>query len=191
MSTNPKKNFTPEEYLAVERKAETKSEYYDGEQFAMAGASREHNLITVNFTVEIGQHVKNRDCEVYASDMRVKVLATGLYTYPDVVVVCGEAKFEDDAVDTLLNPNTIIEVLSDTTESYDRGKKFEHYQKINSLGEYILVSQKPYRIEQFVKRSSAAWEYVIHNQREQALELHSLKCKIPLAEIYRRVPEAS
>jgi Uma2 family endonuclease len=115
MSTLAKPWYTPEQYLALERQAETKSEYFDGEIFAMAGASREHNLIVGNVVRELGTQLKRRPCELYPGDMRVRVTETGLYTYPDVVVVCGEPQFEDEQGDTLLNPTLIVEVLSSTT----------------------------------------------------------------------------
>src|SRR2546428_1618931 len=116
MSRQIRPYITPEEYLALERKAEHKSEYLHGEVFAMTGASRKHNLIATNILISLGQQLKGRPCEAYSSDMRVKVAATGLYTYPDIVVVCGDPKFEDDYVDTLLNPTLLVEVLSKSTE---------------------------------------------------------------------------
>lgn len=117
--------YTPEEYLAQERKAEFKSEYIAGQIVAMSGASREHNLMTANLARVLGSQLLDRPCEVYVSDMRVKVTARGMYTYPDTVVVCDDARFEDEQVDTLLNPTLIVEVLSPSTEAYDRGAKFD------------------------------------------------------------------
>src|SRR5262245_5931553 len=122
--------YTPEQYLALERKAAFKSEYDNGLIAATAGSSRVHNLISGNLAGEIRTQLKSRPCEVYVSDMRVCVSRTGLYTYPDVVAVCGEAQFQDGEVDTLLNPTMIVEVLSPTTESYDRGRKFGHYRRL-------------------------------------------------------------
>ena len=122
MSAVPKPFLTPQEYLARERQAETKSEYLRGEVFAMSGASRGHNLIATNVAGELRQRLRERDCEVYQGDMRVKVSPTGLYTYPDVTVVCGEPEFEDADVDTLLNPKVLVEVLSPSTADYDRGR---------------------------------------------------------------------
>ena len=127
-SAATKIRFTAQEYLALERKSETRNEYYNGEIFAMAGASREHNLIVGNLLRDIGNQLEDRPCESYPSDMRVSIEATGLYTYPDVAVVCGEPRFQDREVDTLLNPTVIIEVLSPSTEAYDRGVKFRHYR---------------------------------------------------------------
>src|SRR2546423_11056778 len=149
--------LTPEEYLAIERKAEYKSEYINGEMIAMTGASRIHNLITANIIGEMRQQLKEAQCEVYSNDMRVRIPATGLYTYPDAVVVCGEPKLEDDFFDTLLNPALIVEVLSTSTESHDRGQKFSDYRTVESLAEYLLVAQEEYRVEQYVKQSDGRW----------------------------------
>jgi Uma2 family endonuclease len=129
MTSQPKTYLTREEYLAIERKSEFRSEYFDGDMVAKTGASRHHNLIVANITRELGQQLKGKPSELYANNMRVKVTSTGLYTYPDVVVVCGEPKFEDEYIDTLLNPTLIVEVLSSSTELYDRGKKFGHYRR--------------------------------------------------------------
>src|SRR3989442_15220798 len=149
--------ISPQEYLRLERQAAYKSEYVHGQIFAMGGASRKHNLVGGNIFGELRQQLKGRLCEAYMSDMRVKVTATGLYTYPDVVVVCGEPKFEDENVDTLINPTLIAEVLSDSTEAYDRGAKFGHYRKVDSLTEYLLVAQKEPRIEQYVRQAAGPW----------------------------------
>src|SRR5690349_16896757 len=127
MASHPEHFYTPEEYLALERKADYKSEYYAGEIFAMSGASRGHNLIVANVTTLLNTRLADRDCEVYPSDMRVRPPDTTLYTYPDVVVVCGQPQFEDEAVDTLLNPTLIVEVLSPSTEMHDRTTKFADY----------------------------------------------------------------
>ena len=135
MSAVPKPYLTPQEYLARERRAETKSEYLRGGVFAMSGASRNHNLVATNVAAELRQQLRDRDCEVHQSDMRVKISSTGLYTYPDVTVVCGEPEFEDEEVDTLLNPKVIVEVLSPSTADYDRGGKFTHYRRLPSLRE--------------------------------------------------------
>jgi Uma2 family endonuclease len=141
MSLQPKTEYTPEEYLALERNAEAKSEYFAGEIFLMAGASERHNLIVANLIAEFRSQFKNRACKVYPSDMRVKVSASGLYTYPDVTVVCGEPQFEDEHKDTLLNPTLIIEVLSESSEAYDRGKNFEHYRSLKTLSDYLIIAQ--------------------------------------------------
>jgi len=155
MSTASKPVITPDEYLRLERKSEIRSEYFRGEIFAMTGASRFHNLICANVLSQIHRQFEGRACEVYQSDMRVKVSSTGLYTYPDIVATCNLPQFEDEAVDTLLNPQTIIEVLSDSTEAYDRGTKFGHYRNIESLQDYVLISQNMCRIERFSRRDGA------------------------------------
>ena len=137
MSTVPKSVMSEAEYLAFERQSRDKHEFYLGETFAMAGASRRHNLITLNIGGELRDRLKDRRCEAYVGDMRVRVKPNGLYTYPDVVVVCGDPEFLDSDVDTLLNPTLLIEVLSDSTEKNDRGTKFKQYRQIPSLREYI------------------------------------------------------
>src|SRR5215475_2138813 len=141
MCSQVRQRYTPEEYLALERQARCKSGYYAGEILPMAGASRWHNLIVANIVGELSLQLKGRFCTTYPSDMRVKVSATGLYTYPDVTVICGEPRFEDNQQDTLLNPTLIVEVLSESTEAYDRGGKFAHYRKLPSLMEYVLITQ--------------------------------------------------
>ena len=187
MSSQPTIYLTPEEYLAIERKATYKSEYIDGGMVAMTGASRQHNLIAFNITREISQQLRGRPCEGYASDMRVRVPSTRLYTYPDVVVVCGEPQFEDDYVDTLLNPTLIIEVLSESTELYDRSKKFGFYRTIVSLGEYLLVAQDECRVEQYVKQPDGRWLLSEYPALEDVIELVSIGCKLSLREVYEKV----
>ncbi len=151
-STAVQPRYTPEQYLALDRKADYKSEYINGHVIAMAGASRRHNLIAGNLYREVSQQLRGRPCEAYISDMRVKVGLTGLYTYPDVVMVCGDIHFEDGDNDTLLNPTAIVEVLSTSTEAYDRGEKFAHYRRLESLQEYLLVAQDKVRIEYYVRQ---------------------------------------
>jgi Uma2 family endonuclease len=188
MSHQPKTTYlTPEEYLSIERKAEYKSDYFDGEIFAMTGASREHNLITSNINGELRQQLKGKPCEVYANDMRVRVPLARLYTYPDVVVVRGEPKFEDAYVDTLLNPTLIVEVLSRSTETYDRGRKFLYHRTIDSLAEYLLVEQDEYRIEQYVKQADGRWMLSEETSLAGAIDLASVACRLALSEVYERV----
>ena len=186
MTAIPKVRLTAAEYLAIERKAETRSEFFAGEMFAMSGASREHNLISLNLGGELRQQLKDRPCEVYTTDMRVQV-PTGLYTYPDVVVTCGNPKFEDDHVDILLNPILLIEVLSDSTADYDRGTKFKHYRQIPSLREYVLVDQSAAQIEQFALGGDGAWRLTETKGLNATLSLDSIGCRVPLSEIYRKV----
>jgi Uma2 family endonuclease len=178
--------FTPAEYLAQERKAEYKSEYIAGQMVAMSGASRVHNLISGNLARVLGSQLLDRPCEVYASDMRVKVTARGMYTYPDTVVVCGDAQFEDEQVDTLLNPTVIVEALSTPTEAYDRGAKFEYYRQLPSLREYILVAQEQILIEHFV-REDEGWLLTETTGPGELVQLPSIACALPVAEVYRKV----
>lgn len=185
MSSVLKPLLTPQEYLARERKAERKSEFYRGEMFAMAGASWEHNLIAANVTGETGQQLKAGPCRVVSGDMRVKVNATGLYTYPDVIVVCEEPKFEDEVFDTLLNPRVLIEVLSDSTEKYDRGTKFRHYRGLPTLQEYVLIAQDEPLIERHVRQPNGDWLMTEFRGLEQTLAFTSIPVKIALPDIYR------
>ena len=187
MSSQRKTLLTPEEYLAAERKAETRSEYFAGEVFAMVGASKRHNLIAANIIRVLGNELLERPCNVYPSDMRVKVSATGKYAYPDVVVSCEPELFDDAENDTLLNPVVIVEVLSASTEAYDRGKKFEQYQQITSLTEYLLVAQEPYRIEQYVRQSDKEWRYSEHHDAEDVIKISVIGCEIALNDAYAKV----
>jgi Uma2 family endonuclease len=177
---------TPAEYLARERPSATRHEYLDGFLFEMTGASRAHNLITGNLNGEIRAQLRDRPCEVYASDMRVCVEPTGLYTYPDVVVVCGEPRFQDGELDTLLNPTVLVEVLSPSTEAYDRGKKFGHYRRLASVREYVLVAQERVLVERFT-RQGQEWLLAEMNRPEDVLRLASIGCEVPLREIYAKV----
>lgn len=187
MANVPKPYLTPQQYLAIERRAEFKSQYFQGEMFAMAGASREHNLIVANLVRELGNSLKNRPCEVYPSDMRVKCSTSGLYTYPDAVVVCGKAEFEDDEFDTLTNPLVLFEVLSDSTESYDRGSKFQRYRQIDSLQEYVMISQDRANVECYVRQADGRWLLRETQLLEESALFESIQVTIPLAEIYRNI----
>jgi len=187
MAVHSKPYLSPGEYLAIERAAEERSEYLDGEMVAMTGGSRNHGLIVGNLLRELGSQLRDRPCEVYPTDLRVQVSHTGLYTYPDVVVVCGEPRFEDEQLDTLLNPTVILEVLSPTTESYDRGRKFEHYRTLGSLAEYLLVSQAQPRIERFLRQDDGLWLFGDAAGLESALTMPSIGCELKLAEVYAKV----
>lgn len=178
--------FTPEEYLARERKALTKSEYRNGQIHAMPGASREHNLITVNISSELHFQFRERTCEVYSNDMRVKVSAAGLYTYPDVIVVCDEPCFDDTHFDVLLNPTVLIEVLSPSTAAYDRGEKFASYQKLDSLCEYVLISQDRVRVEHYLRQGDA-WNLTEFHSLADVFQLPSIGCELSLTAIYAKV----
>lgn len=187
MSTLPDSYLSQEEYLTIERKSEFRSEYIDGAVVAMTGASREHNLIVTNIIGELGQQLKNKPCELYATAMRVRIPAANIYTYPDVVVACGEPRFEDPYVDTLLNPVLIIEVLSESTESYDRGKKFAYYRTIESLSEYLLVGQDEARIEQYARQVDGRWLLSESRLPDATVGLASIDCALPLKEVYDKV----
>jgi len=178
--------YTPEEYLFMERKATLKSEYLSGEILAMSGASRAHNFITLDIATELNIQLRGRDCDVYTGDMRVKVRQSDSYFYPDVVVACGESQFEDNHFDSLLNPVVIIEVLSPSTETYDRGEKFEYYQQIPSLKEYILVSQDKVHVEHY-RFQDTEWKLNTFHTLQDSLTLPSIGCQLPLLDIYTRV----
>jgi Uma2 family endonuclease len=186
MSTVSQPYVTPEEYLARERRAESRSEYVDGRIYAMTGASEPHNLIALNVASELRARFRGRPCRVYASDMRVKVGETGMYTYPDVVAVCGQPRFEDAHVDTLLDPTVIVEVLSPSTERYDRGEEFAHYRRLASLQEHVLVAQDRVRVEHFARRGEQ-WLLTEFSDLDGAHALPSLDCTLPLRDVYERV----
>jgi Uma2 family endonuclease len=187
MSSQPKTYLTPEEYLAIERRNEYKSEYVDGEMVAMTGASRRHNLITVNITGQLYPQLRGRPCESYASEMRVRIPTTHAYMYPDVVIVCGEPRLEDDYLDTLLNPTVLVEVPSESTERYDRGRKFDFYRTIESLAEYVLVAQDECRVEQYAKQPDGRWLLTDHRSPEDVVELPSIQCTLKLSDVYEKV----
>jgi Uma2 family endonuclease len=187
MSTQPKTFISPEQYLAIERKAERKSEYFNGEMFAMAGASESHVLIVTNVVAELREQLRGRPYTVYSTDLRVKVSPTGLYTYPDVVVVCGQPQFADDQRDTLLNPTLIVEVLSESTQDYDRGEKFEHYRSIASFHEYVLIAQDRYHVEHFVRQPDNRWLLSETNRSEDTIHLSAIDCNLALTEVYDKV----
>lgn len=179
--------ISPEEYLRLERQADYRSEYLNGEIFAMSGASRAHNLITTNINRDISQQLMGRACESYAGEMRVKVRPAGLYTYPDVVVVCGEPQFEDEELDTLLNPTVLLEVLSKSTERYDRMSKTFYYRSIESMTEHLLVAQHQVRVEQYVKQPTGEWLLIEHTSPEQLVQLASIGCALELPRVYDKV----
>ena len=187
MPTLSKPYLTPEQYLAIERKAEFKSEYYQGEMFAISGAREAHNLIAVNAVASLHQQLRGRPCEAYSNDMRVRVTSEELYTYPDLIIVCGEPMFLDNSFDTLLNPNVIVEVLSESTEAYDRGQKFKLYRSLDSLTEYLLISSQQVSAELFTRQSDGLWLLNAKSSLEDSLELHSVDCRLRLADLYEKV----
>lgn len=187
MSAVPKIKLTEAEYLGVERAADFKSEFYRGEMFAMAGASREHNAVKENLIVELGARMKGTPCRTFSSDQRVKVQPTGLYTYPDIVIVCGKAEYDPLDRDTLINPTAIVEVLSPSTENYDRGAKFRQYQQLASVKEYILVSQEEPLCERFVRQTDGTWVLTVISGLTGELALATAPVRIPMAEVYSGV----
>jgi len=187
MAAVPIHRLSEEEYLALERKAEHKSEFYRGEMFAMAGASREHNTVKENLIGELYGRLKGSACRTYSSDQRLRVDPTGLYTYPDIVVVCGEAQFDPKDRDTIMNPTAIIEILSPSTESYDRGSKFRQYQQVESLKEYILVSQEEPVCERFVRQDDGSWNLTSLIGLTESFTFQSVAVSIPMSDIFRDV----
>jgi Uma2 family endonuclease len=187
MATVRQTFYTPEEYLAMEREAAEKSEYYSGQIYAMAGGSPEHNLIGFNIAGLLHAKLRGSPCRGFTSDQRVRIIETGLYTYPDVTVICGELQFDDARRDTLINPTLLIEVLSPSTEAYDRGEKFAHYRRIESLQEYVLIAQDQPRIERFLRQSDGTWNYRAAEGREGNLRLESVGVDLPVSEVYEGV----
>ena len=181
------RRLTEAEYLELERAALCKSEFYQGEMFAMSGGKPQHSLIATNLAREFGNRLRDRTCVAYNTDLRLKIEATGLYTYPDLSVICGPLRFAEGTDDTVVNPTVIVEVLSDSTEGYDRGTKFEHYRQIPTLQEYLLVSQKAPRIEQFIRQADGDWLLKQAAGMEKGLELPSLGIVISLAKVFAQV----
>ncbi len=191
MAINPEPKMTTEEYLAFERaQFDAKHEFLDGRIMTMAGASRQHNRIVANLVASLVTQLRGRPCDVYPSDMRVKIPATGLYTYPDVIALCHDPRFEDVEVDTLLNPSVIIEVLSPSTEAYDRGIKFTHYRSLEALQLYILIAQDKPQIEIFRRQESGDWLLSVVEGLEARVSLDAIACELTLADVYERVIEA-
>ena len=187
MSSQRTTLLTPEEYLEIERRAERKSEYFRGEMFAMAGASFEHVTIVGNLFYELKRQLDAGTCGAYSSELRLRVAPNGLYTYPDVMVICGDAQFVDGRRDTVVNPILIVEVLSESTEAYDRGKKFEQYRTLPSLREYFLVAQDAARIEQWIRQPDDNWLRAETSGKDASIQLASVDCVLPLAEIYDKI----
>lgn len=187
MSTQTIRRFTPEEYLELERKSTYKSEYLDGQLYAMAGASLAHCRITANVMGELVPQLRGADCEVLSGDMKVRTTRKGLYSYPDLTVVCGEPQFHDEQKDVLLNPKVIFEILSPSTEGFDRGAKFLRYQAIESFTDYLLVAQNEARVEHLHRQADGGWLlYIIHGV-ESRVVIASINCTLTLAGIYERV----
>lgn len=191
MSTQPKTFLTPEQYLEIERKAEFKSEYFNGEMFAMAGAKVAHNLLVANLLAALHREFRLRQCFVFPSDMRVRAGASGLYTYPDVSAVCGEPEFIDDQGDTLANPGLLAEVLSPSTEAYDRGRKFELYKSIASLREYLVVATDRIHADLYTRQADDRWMLTSAARLEDSLNLESVGAQLNLADLYEKVKFAA
>lgn len=185
--TEVAQRLTEDEYLEHERQSEAKHELVHGVIVAMAGASPRHNAIAGNLIFALKLRLRGRGCLVLPSDQRVHVEATGLFTYPDVTVVCDRPRFHPKDADTLVNPKVLVEILSPSTEAYDRGAKFAHYQGIGSLEEYVLVTQASTRVEHYRRLESGQWLLTVREGDDAVLELPGLGCEIPLAEIYEDI----
>ena len=187
MCAAPKHTLTAAEYLAIERQAESRSEFFQGEMFLMAGASREHSRIKENLVGELYVRLKGGACQTFSSDQRVLVEATGLYTYPDLVIVCGPGAYDPADRDTLTNPTVLIEVLSPSTEWYDRGAKFRSYQQIPSLVEYVLAAQDEPLCDRYVRQSDGSWALVSFVGLTTTLAFTAVTARIALADVYAGV----
>lgn len=183
----PHPRWTETEYLNFERASDAKHEFLDGRVYQMAGGTENHHLIVMSASFSLYGQVRQRPCKVYTSDMRVKVSATGLFTYPDIVVVCGEPVFLDSRRDTLLNPTVLIEVLSPSTESYDRGRKFRHYRMLDSLREYLLIAQDSRDIDHYLRDPDGQWVIADPERESGRVVLPSIDCALSLDEVYEKV----
>lgn len=190
MSVQPKHRYTVTEYLESERSSDIRHEYLDGELYAMGGASYLHTVVAGNLARVLGNQLLDKPCRVSLADLRVKVDLSGLYTYPDIAVVCGPARLEQPG-DTLLNPAVIVEVLSDSTEAYDRGKKFDHYRSIGSLTDYLLVSQDRYQIERFAREAAGRWIYSVASGSDASMAIESIGCVLALREVFDKIDGVS
>ena len=187
MSAQPIPFYTPEQYLELERKAEFKSEYISGQIFAMAGGSPRHSKIAYNIGGELRNRLRGKPCDAFNSDLRVTIMQTNLKTYPDVTVVCGDQHYHPLDQDSLINPTVLFEVLSPTTEAYDRGEKWAHFQRLDSLQEYVLVTQHKAFVEHYLRQEDGSWKFTAVGDLAGKITLPSLGCELPLAEIYDRV----
>jgi Uma2 family endonuclease len=176
-----------EEYLELERSSNVRHEYLDGELREMPGGNNKHSLLKVNVVTALRVELRGKPCTLYNSDLKIKLPKPKLYTYPDASVVAGESAFENSKNDALLNPRLILEVLSKSTESYDRGEKFEHYQTVESFTDYLLVSQTSYRVEHYLRQTDDTWLLKIYRGLEARVIIVSLGCELSLAAIYEGV----
>jgi len=188
MALQPKPELSFEEWLEGERASlEGRSEYVGGEVVAMTGASAEHNVIVTNLIGELHSQMKGRPCQVYANDMKVRIESADAAKYPDLVALCGEPVFQDGRRDVLLNPGLIVEVLSDSTEAYDRGDKFALYRQIPSLTEYLLVSPHRAQVDLYTRGADGRWFLMAFDALTDSIALTSVDCTLALAEIYDKV----
>jgi Uma2 family endonuclease len=187
MSTQPKPYIRPEQYLAIERAAELKSEYFDGEMFAMSGGTLDHATVKDNLTILLGTQLRNRPCRTASSDLRVQTDPNGPYFYPDIVVFCGKPPLADQHRDMLTDATLIIEVLSPSTERYDRTFKFEHYRRLPSLKDYIVIAQDSVHIEHKTRLGDGTWSVVATSDPDAVIQLPSIECSIHVAGVYDRV----
>ena len=188
MIARPKPYITEAEYLELERAGTSKHEYFAGDIFAMTGASEQHNLIASNVVASLHQQMRGRSCRIYPSDMRLKIMQSGLNIYPDITIVCGSPQFTDAAKrDTLLNPIVIIEILSPSTERYDRGMKFQHYRTIPSLQEYILIAQDEQHIERYTRHDANQWILIEASGSDATLAISSVSVTLALSDVYEQV----
>jgi Uma2 family endonuclease len=183
MASLPDAPLTEEQYLRIESEAEFKSEFHDGRMYAMAGASPNHALLTSAMIAQLYRQVP-AGCRVFSSDLRIKVAPTGLYTYPDCSVICGDLQTFGDQKDVVLNPLLIVEVLSPSTEGYDRGKKFESYRAIESFREYLLIHQDRRHVEHYSKQDDGSWVLREHSGVEGLVSIARLGVRISLGELY-------
>lgn len=186
MTALPKPIYNAEQYLALEEPADYRSQFYNGEIFAMAGASRRHNVAAGNIYANLHFQLRNRPCEIYQNDMRVKI-SPNLYTYPDIVIVCGEPQIEQKHGENLLNPLIIIEVLSPSTEKFDRGEKARLYRLMPSLEEYILISQDTMQVEHYIRQNNGGWLLTELSTPSDVLELPAISCQVSLSDIYAKI----
>lgn len=188
MTLQPKPCYSFDAYLTAERaELDIRHEYVAGEVFAMTGATESHNIIVGNINRELGSQLKGRLCRVYANDMRVRIEGADAGKYPDVAAICGERLFYDQRRDVLLNPSLIVEVLSESTEAYDRGEKFAVYRRLPSLREYLLISQRRMRAELFMRQGDGDWLLTEYSDPMESVPLASIDCRLSLAEVYDKV----
>ena len=187
MSAIPESGVSYEQYLTSERTATYKSEFYRGELFAMVGGSPQHNSIGVNLVVALRNRLRGTGCRPFNSDQRIRIPANGMATYPDVSIVCGDLQLDDQDRDAITNPVVLFEVLSKSTERYDRGKKFDLYRPLESFKEYILVAQNEAHVERFLRQDDGSWVLNVIKGTDALLPLSSVNCELPLSEIYEDV----